>query len=321
MDSLKSIVNNLKSGVKTPEQLHIYPMKRKFVGEGVRPSPTEAGISDGQVFFRVKHTAKRFPFSTFYFLLLSIFLAACGAQSPTPISLVPSVMPKLLATVYISPTPDAQQMEATRLASPPTTTPQPNFVPTATVYVGVFLGEADVASGGGPVINPVLSDSAPTAVGAGDATPACPAQADVIFGTTWEGDATASGSLGCPIELASSINGTAQVFERGVMYARPNGEIWAIVPGTNRYWYYPVTLPPSPDAAPAPPAGLLPPSDTFSTIWRSVQGLSDALGFARTGDQTSSITTQRFQGGALLADGSSGQVFVLLADGRAFGPY
>jgi hypothetical protein len=262
-----------------------------------------------------------FSLFTFYFLLFPLLLAACGAPTPTPISLAPSLMPKLLATVYISPTPNAQEAEATRLSSTPTDTPLPNLAPTATVYVGVFLGEAEIASDGGPVINPVLINSAPTVVSLETAPPPCPAQADVIFGTAWEGDVTASRTLGCPIELASSVNGVVQIFERGVMYGRPGGEVWAIVPGSNHFWYYPVELPPPPGDAPAPPSGLLPPSDTFSTVWRSVQGLSDALGWARTGNEDSSITTQRFQGGQLLADGSSGQVFVLLADGRAFGPY
>ncbi len=249
-----------------------------------------------------------------------LLLAACGAGNATPISLVPSVMPKLLATVFISPTPNADEREATRVATTPTAAPPTNVVPTATVYVGVFLGEAQDNSDGGAVLSSSPLDNLPTA-DAGLSATACPAQADVVFGTGWQGDATASNALGCPIELASSLNGVVQVFEHGVMYNRPSGEIWAIAPSANRFWYYPVALPPPPGDMPPPPAGLAPPSQTFSTIWRSVQGLSDTLGYARTGNQESSITTQRFQGGTLLADGSSGQIFVLLADGRAYGPY
>src|SRR6185503_19067033 len=111
------------------------------------------------------------------------------------------------------------------------------------------------------------------------------------------GDPLASRNLGCPIELGVSVNGTAQIFERGVMYARPSGEVWAIAPSVNRFWYYPVALPPPPGDAPPPPTGLFPPSQTFSIVWRTVQGLSDTIGYARTDDQPSSISTQRFQGG------------------------
>jgi hypothetical protein len=264
---------------------------------------------------------RRFAVPGGLLLITIVLLAACGTATPTPISLPPSLMPKLLATVYISPTPNAQEMDATRLASPPTETPVPNLAPTPTVYVGVFLGEADTANDSGPVINPVLINNPPTAIAQESAVPPCPAQADALFGTGWQGDPVVRQALGCPTELASAMDGTAQVFERGVMYARPTGEVWAIVPDVNRFWYYPVPLPPPPGDVPPPPSGLLPPSATFVVVWRSVHGLSDALGYARTDDQPSSLSTQHFQGGMLLADGSSGQVFVLLADGRAFGPY
>lgn len=250
-----------------------------------------------------------------------IWLGACTSDTGTPTSGVPTVLPKRLATVYISPTPDAAQQEATRLANPATELPPVTALPSPTAYIGVFLGEVESANDGGAVINPVLVNNAPTPFNNATVVPPCPAQADVIFGNRWQGDATASQALGCPIELGSSLNGSAQVFERGVMYARPGGEVWAIAPGEGRFWYYPVALPPPPGSSSAPPAGLFAPSPTFETVWRSVQGLSDIIGYGRTEEEPASITTQRFQGGALLADGSSGQVFILLADSRAFGPY
>lgn len=265
----------------------------------------ETGVS-GKIFFSL--------------LIVCLMLAACGQPTAIPIAGVPSVMPKLLATVYISPTPDAAQQEATRAANPVTSTPSELPTATATPYVGVFLGEAESVSDGGPVIAPVLIDSAPTSAFPVTIAPTCPSQPDEIFGTRWAEDPAVNQLVGCPIELTASANGKVQVFERGVMYAR-EGETWAIAPGEGRFWYYPIQLPPPPGEPPSPTTGTTLPSDTFLTVWRSVQGLSDSIGFARTEDQTSSISTQRYQGAVLLADGLSGQVFVLVGDGRAYGPY
>lgn len=75
--------------------------------------------------------------------LLLIALAACssslgGSENPTPTPVTPV---KLLATVFVSPTPNAGEREATRLAQPaPTSTPVPTQIPPPTVYVGTFLG-------------------------------------------------------------------------------------------------------------------------------------------------------------------------------------
>lgn len=253
-------------------------------------------------------------------LIVMVMIAGCGATStPTPEAIVPAVMPKILATVYISPTPDAAQLEATRAAVPPTIT-QPPSVPTTvpTAYVGVFLGEAEVAEVG-PAMVPQMFNP-PTEAPPITIAPTCPAQADPLFGTRWAGEAALVQALGCPVELVSAYDGKLQVFERGVMYSRPGGEVWAISPSAETYWYVPVALPAPPNMV-VPPAGLLAPSAEFLPAWQAAQGLSDALGFARLEAQDAAISTQRFQGGVLLADGSSGQVFLLLANGTAHGPY
>jgi len=52
-----------------------------------------------------------------------------------------------------------------------------------------------------------------------------------------------------------------------------------------------------------------------------VPGVRDAIGFAQTDEQQASLATQRFAGGTLLSDASSGQVFVLYADSTLAGPY
>jgi hypothetical protein len=246
-------------------------------------------------------------------VLLALFLVGCSGEAPAiPTLTPPLVMPKLIATVYISPTPNAEQAAATRAASTATATPVP-VLPTAspTAYVGVFLGEVEVDNSA-PALNP--------AFGVPTVAASCPNPPDPLFGTRWSADPAVSAALGCPVELVSSITGRLQIFERGVMYWRPNGEIWAIATAQERYWYVPGAPPVQPGDI-LVPEGLLAPSQGFGAVWRGIPGVQDALGFARVAEQDGTVSTQKFQNGTLLADGSSGQVFVLLADGRAFGPY
>src|SRR5262249_3862274 len=137
----------------------------------------------------------------------------------------PALQPKILVTVFISPTPNAEQQQAIAAANPPTATPAVIPTTTATPYVGVFLGEVDSSEDGGAIIPPALlagaTSNVPVTLALG---PACPAQADVAFGTRWAENVDLSTALGCPIEGAANLPGTFQIFERGVMYYSPTGE-------------------------------------------------------------------------------------------------
>src|SRR5262245_49748965 len=77
-------------------------------------------------------------------LMMFLLLTACdalGSPSPTPTA---PVIIKLLATAYISPTPNPEQEAATRAASSPTPLqPTATVIPTETPYIGIFIGEAD----------------------------------------------------------------------------------------------------------------------------------------------------------------------------------
>ncbi len=252
-------------------------------------------------------------------LFLAILIAACGQTTPTPESLAPAAMPKQLATVFISPTPDANEVQSTlgaTTATPSVPPPTPSSQPTA--YVGVFLGEAQPDEGE-PNINPGVFavDALPTLDAPGAA---CSIPPDEAFGTTWGTDATVNTKLGCPIENADTFNGTLQIFESGVMYWRPTGEIWAIYPGGGRYWYV-ASAPPVEPGEISVPDGLRAPVLGFGAVWRGIDGVQTALGFATTDEQELQISLQRFQGGALLSDRSSGQVFVLYSDSTLAGPY
>ena len=259
-------------------------------------------------------------------LLMMVMVCIVGCTNNNAVASVatytpPAVQPKILVTVFISPTPNAEQRQAIAAANPLTPTPIVMPTSTATPYVGVFLGEVDSSEDGGAVIAPALlagaTSNVPVTLAVG---PVCPAQADVAFGTRWSENVDISTALGCPIEGAANLQGTLQIFERGVMYYSPSGEIWAVSPSQSHFWYA-VNAPPVQQGDISVPEGMMAPSQGFGAVWRGLPGVQDALGYAKAPEQGTKLVTQKFQNGLLLADGGSGQVFVLLSDGRAMGPY
>ncbi len=253
-------------------------------------------------------------------------LAACAPSEGSDAPLPTIVEAKVLATVYLSPTPDAAQAQATALAlQAAQATPAPTATATPTVYVGVFLQGAPERDGGIPVIDPTLIGlpaEPPT-----PQPPICPdLPVDERLGTAWLRDPAASGALGCPIEVAIPFDGVIQVFERGVMYYQPGGAVWAIAPGVfapGRYWTLPRELPPVDPAGVAvvPPPGLRLPEGALASVYFGVQDVREALGFARLPEQRGGLIYQRFEGGTVLADLLSGQAFILAGASTAYGPF
>lgn len=260
-------------------------------------------------------------------LVVLCFAAACSSLNATQSAALstPAVQPKILATLYISPTPNDQEREATRLAvgvqSP---TPPPSRTPAPTAYVGVFMGDASSADGGAvgdaARFEGTLAVDLPTL-----AAPGCAYPVDPVFGTTWTSNTPAVSNLGCAGEPPSHYIGTQQIFEHGVMYWIPSGEIWSISPSggiDGRFWYV-ETAPPDQGWTVPPPEGLRMPEQGFGAVWKAVDGVRQTLGFARVGEQSASLAIQRFDGGALIRDETAAQTFVL--DGRdsgvAYGPY
>jgi hypothetical protein len=259
-------------------------------------------------------------------MLTLMFIAACQPEATaTPFAAVEaSPGPKQLATVYMSPTPNQAEQEATRSANRPTlTVAPPTPVPTVTPYIGVFLGEAETAGDETmPIVDPTLFADEQVFELPTERPIACPSQADPVFGTNWSADPAVMQALRCPTQPAITFRGTAQVFERGVMYWREDtGEIWAIAMGeTGRFWFA-ANPPPAEETPITAPEGLRVPTLGFGNVWRGVAGVRDGLGFARTDEQPTEFSYQAFEGGALLSDGSSGQVFALVGANTAFGPF
>ena len=263
-------------------------------------------------------------------ILIALLIAGCSAlaepSAPPPLG-TPVVQPKLLATLYLSPTPNNQQRDATRdAASVVTATPPPTHTPAPTAYVGVFLGETGSVDGN--LLNLNADRFAAAAVASPFptlASPGCAYPVDAIFGTTWTTNTAAVDDLGCAGEPVHSYIGTGQIFEHGVMYWIPTNEIWALMPsgGINgEYWYY-EQAPPEQGWSEQPPSGLQMPEQGFGAIWKADADVRQTLGFARTAEQSASLSLQRFEHGALILDATAGQTFILVGGdtGSAYGPY
>ncbi len=261
-------------------------------------------------------------------VVLLLAVAACQQTGTQPtVEAVTAVQAKLLATVYISPTPDEADQQATRVALRPTlTAPPPTAPPTSTPYVGVFLQGVNDNQDDVPILD--ATEVFALVPGLATAIPSrCEIPEDPIFGENWHSDPFAGGSLGCAIEPLTSFDGVVQVFEHGVMYYQASGPIWAIETTNDgfpdRQWTITQNLPQveNPESVVTPPEGLKIPLLGFGAVWFGVEGVRDTLGFARTDEQPVKLAFQRFEGGTLFKDISSDSVFVLLPDGRAFGPF
>jgi hypothetical protein len=274
----------------------------------------------------------------FWALALLVLLAACAPNAPgetlapTPNAAQLAAMPRQLATVVVSPTPGDAERQATRIAQRLTEPPpaSPTRAPTPTVYIGVFLGDA--GAGEAPAEVDLSRYQGTLEAAGGDPalalpTPQCLIVVDAAFGTNWQSDPSVGASLGCPTEPPAAFVGTTQLFEGGAMYFIPTGEIYTLALSATggRFWYN-ASAPPDQGWTVSAPEGLRVPQFGFGAVWKAVEGVRQALGFARLEETAVSLTIQRFDRGALIRDVTSGQVFVLVGalsagSGTALGPF
>ena len=249
-------------------------------------------------------------------LVCAFSLTACNAipaPTPTPPSVASGA--KTLATVFVSPTPNAAEQQATRLAASPTPALVTSPTPSPTVYVGVFLGSSAASA-------PFIDGN----IGAVDVTPTrppvrCALEAAPVLGERWRTEPLVTRDLGCPIEGFFPFDGTRQSFENGVMYGRPDGQTWALAPGEPGVYWFVAAPPDALEIDVSSPPGLIVPSDNFGALWRSLPEIQQALGFARLTTFDAALGFQRFEGGTLFLEVETGVVFALMTEGLAYGPY
>jgi len=272
---------------------------------------------------RLIRPVARAPMRWGLLLVIGLLLAACQpAETSAPL---PTDTPaRVLATAVISPTPNPDQVRATQAASSPTPAPAtPTLDPSPTPYIGVFIGEVERDNSSVNVQEPFFAPAVsifaqPTANPARCGTPI-----DPVYVRAWSQTDRVNQALGCPIQVAFGFFGQVQLFEQGIMYRRDETrEVWAITSDgeAGRYWY--VDQPPQVSVqGMTAPDGLLPPAGDFAVVWLNVAGLRDAIGYARTEPSEIAMGAQRFASGTFLLDGSAGQVYALVIDGRLFGPF
>ncbi len=270
-------------------------------------------------------------------LLITMMLAGCAGAPPTPNPDGPVLtgfdsLPKSLATVFLSPTPDAPQAKATVDSRRPTDTPAPpTYTPSPIPYVGIFMGAPTYSAGGiiptgtrGVIVMTLPPQPGTKVAGnTGGSNPPSARNCSVPPAPQFANAARNSAvqqKVGCPTAASYTVKLVAQPFETGFMFWRETREIYilstaAIQKGaaTDTFWRLPdnwnESMPAS-DPAQVPPAGRLQPVRGFGYVWRSNATVRNSLGWALSGEQPYDSTWQDFEHGWMMT-GNTGTVFAL----------
>jgi hypothetical protein len=284
------------------------------------------------------------------FTMLLLLAGCAGAPAPDPdgpILTGPQALPRLLATVELSATPDVAAIEATLAQGRPTATfGPPTRTPTITPYVGIFMGDLTPlpgtivyrpADGRGPVIVPVPVTPpaaappglvlAPTPIlgltgpgFTGDPGTACPISPAAPFVSASLNPAIRA-RLGCPTGESFPVGLVGQFFQNGIMIWRDTREIYAVSLAAIRgqgaamdtFWRVPDTWSegmPADDASFSPPPGLVQPVRGFGWIWRNNQAIRDTLGWALAPEDFFQAVWQNYERGWMMT-GPDGSVYAL----------
>jgi len=262
-------------------------------------------------------------------------LAGCAGAAPTPDPDGPiltgfDALPKSLATVFLSPTPNAPQAQATLNSRRPTDTlPPPTYTPSPTPFVGIFMGLPTISVGGivptgmyrAVIITMTPQPGAKATANAGGSAPltSCPVQPASPFVNAAKNPAVQQ-RLGCTTGAAYTVKLVAQPFQTGFMFWRETKEIYVVSTAglqkgapTDSFWRvsdnWNESMPAS-DPALVAPAGLLQPVRGFGYVWRSNAAFRNSLGWALAGEQPFDSTWQSFERGWMMTT-NTGNVLAL----------
>jgi hypothetical protein len=279
-------------------------------------------------------------------ILCGIILTGCTSATPTPDPDGPilvgfDALPKALATIVLSPTPNAPQAQATFDSLRPTMTVAPaTYTPTPTVYAGIFMGESTftanslLPAGTRPVALVTVPSTQKNQGGAGGSVPVagnapsaptnCGIPVAREFASLASNPAVAQ-RLGCPTGNVYPVGMVGQSFQNGFMFWRDTKEIFALSTvaqhngsQTDSFWR---VMDSWHDALPAndpglqPPAGLLQPVRGFGYAWRNNTSIRNSLGWALGDEQQFGSTWQNFERGWMMTSINGAVIAMVPLDG------
>jgi hypothetical protein len=289
-----------------------------------------------------------------FFIILCLFIAGCNTGNATPDPDGPilsgfDALPKALATVAFSPTPDSTQAFATLINRKPTETlPPPTLTASPTPYLGVFMGEPTFSSNNiivvgtrppafqtlppGPGTRAVVdvqpvdnSGTVPNNTGDnGTVAGNCTVQPAAPFANAARNPSVVA-RIGCPTGDAFAVHLVVQPFENGFMFWRDTKEIYILSTAalrggaaTDTFWRMVDSWNesiPADDPAIVPPAGLLQPVRGFGNIWRNNPTIRNGLGWALSAEQPYDSTWQNFEHGWMMSNNNGTVLALIPSDG------
>lgn len=261
-------------------------------------------------------------------VLIVSLLAGCDIFArqavPTPIIITATIQqfiivtntPTPSATPVLAPTLPLSDAEADNSRPSPTSTAAASPTPNITLTPTFTVTPTDTPVTPGAVIGPVG--------GAVAGTPSvCAVTPTGSFGEIYANNPELAAQLGCPLGSGSplAVSSAFQTYERGIMiWVSSVGEggaagIYAIY-NNGSYQRFNDTWREGVDpigANLAPPAGLVEPIRGFGKVWRETAGVSDALGWATSGEVGGSAFLQAFERGEMIAVAQNGQIYIMIS--------
>jgi len=274
--------------------------------------------------------------------LLLLIVAGCASATPTPDPNGPVLvgfdsLPKSLATISLSATPNAPQIQATVNSFRPTSTPPPpTFTPTRTPHVGIFMGASTYSAGNllptgtRAIVMVTFAPQPGTKIAAnpGDTSSNSGSNCGIPVAAPFTNAArnpAVSQRLGCPSAQPHTLTLVMQPFQTGFMFWRDTKEIYVLSTAalrggssTDTFWRVPdnwnESMPAS-DPSQVAPAGLLQPIRGFGYVWRSNATIRSSLGWALAAEQPYQATWQDFEHGWMITNNNGTVLALVPSDG------
>jgi hypothetical protein len=135
------------------------------------------------------------------------------------------------------------------------------------------------------------------------ALPSCSVKLTGGFGNLWRTNQKVRETLGCPIDGEQAGRSVEQLFERGRMYWRQDGNHHWVFSGETSGVYrdYQNVPDTDPDPSDTPPENRYMPAGGFGKLWEKHSEIRESVGWATTPQQAFDTgVMQVFQGGTML---------------------